>query len=59
MSKKELRVVLDAIRHAKDAIEEFGTENYPYTGFEDAEINKMYFELNAFCINISNRINSM
>lgn len=56
MTKKELTVILNSVRHAQNNIEVFGFENYPYGMVEDEDIRKMYYELNDMCILLSAKI---
>lgn len=56
MTKKELSVILNSVRHAQNNIEVLGFENYPYGMAEDEDIRKMYYELNDMCILLSAKI---
>lgn len=57
MTKKELNVILNSVRHAQNNIEVLGFENYPYGMAEDEDIRKMYYELNDMCILLTAKIN--
>ena len=46
MTKKELRIIRDAIGLAQSAIEALACENYPYTDFDAKYIRDMYYDLN-------------
>lgn len=56
MTKKELNVILNSVRHAQNNIEVLGFENYPYGMAEDEDIRKMYYELNDMCILLNEKI---
>lgn len=56
MTKKELTVILNSVRHAQNNIEVLGFENYPYGMAEDEDIRKMYYELNDMCILLGEKI---
>lgn len=46
MNENAIWVIHDAIRHARDAIEKLACENYPFTDFSDARLEKMFYDLN-------------
>lgn len=56
MNKKELTVILNSVRHARNNIDVLGFENYPYGMTKDKDIQKMYYELNDMCILLSTKI---
>lgn len=56
MTKKELTVILNGVRHARNSIDVLGFENYPYGMAEDEDIRKMYYELNDMCILLVKKI---
>ena len=56
MTKKELNVIFNSVRHAQNNIEVLGFENYPYGMAEDKDIRKMYYELNDMCILLNEKI---
>lgn len=56
MTKKELNVILNSVRHAQNNIEVLGFENYPYGMAEGEDIRKMYYELNDMCILLNEKI---
>ncbi len=56
MTKKELTVILNSVRHAQNNIEVFGFENYPYGMTDDEDIRKMYYKLNDMCILLGKKI---
>lgn len=56
MTKKELTVILNSVRHAQNNIEVLGFENYPYGMTEDEDIREMYYELNDMCILLGKKI---
>ena len=45
MTKKELCVIQDCIRAARNSIENLACENYPYSEFCDLDIKDMYYRL--------------
>lgn len=56
MTKKELTVILNSVRHTQNNIEVLGFENYPYGMAEDEDIRKMYYDLNDMCILLGEKI---
>ena len=56
MTKKELNVILNSVRHAQNNIEVLGFENYPYGMTKDEDIRKMYYELNDMCLLLDKKI---
>lgn len=56
MTVKELKQIRNALWNARDTVELLGTENYPFTGFEDEEIRDIFYNLNDMAITISNKI---
>ena len=54
MTKKELNVILNSVRHALNNIEVLGFENYPYGMAEDEDIRKMCILLTAKISRASN-----
>lgn len=56
MTKKELNVILNSVRHAQNNIEVLAFENYPYGMAEDEDIRKMYYELNDMCLLLDKKI---
>lgn len=57
MTKKELRVIRDAIGLAQSAIEALACENYPYTAFDEKYLSDMYYDLNSMCVKLCKKIN--
>lgn len=58
ITTKEMKVILLAVRSAKESISTLACENYPYGKFEDAEFRKMFYELNDMCIAIGEKIDA-
>ena len=56
MTKKELTVILNGVRHARNSIDVLGFENYPYGMTKDEDIRKMYYALNDKCILLNEKI---
>ena len=56
MTKKELRVIRDAISLAQSAIEALACENYPYSAFDAKYLRDMYYDLNDMCLELSEKI---
>ena len=56
MTKKELTVILKALSHAQDAIEDLACENHPWTPFEDPELSDMFYRLNDMCIAVNKKL---
>lgn len=56
MTKKELTVILNSVRHAQNNLEVLGFENFPYGMAEDEDIWKMYYDLNDMCILLDEKI---
>ena len=53
MNEKALRVIHDAIRHARDSIGDLACENYPFTNFSDARLEKLFYGLNDMDIEVT------
>lgn len=56
MTIKELKQIRNSLYNARDTVEILGTENYPFTNFEDKEIRDIFYNLNEMAITISNKI---
>lgn len=56
MTKKELRVIRDAIILAQSAIEALACENYPYSAFDAKYLSDMHYALNDMCLKLSEKI---
>ena len=56
MTKKELNVILKALSHAQDVIEDLACENYPWSPFEDPELSDMFYRLNDMCITVNRKM---
>ena len=56
MTKKELNVILKALDHAQEVIEDLACENYPWTPFEDPELSDMFYRLNDMCITVNKKL---
>ena len=56
MTKKELTVILKALSHAQDVIEELACENFPRTEFKDADFRGMFYRLNDMCISVNKKL---
>ena len=56
MTKKELTVILKALSHAQDVIEELACEDHPWTPFADPEICDMFYRLNDMCIAVTKKL---
>ena len=56
MTKKELTVILKALSHAQDVIEDLACENYPWTPFEDPELRDLFYRLNDMCITVNRKM---
>ena len=46
MTKKEYDAILCSIRAALGIMETIGCDNFPFSGFKDDDVQKMYYELN-------------
>lgn len=57
MSKNEIEAIRAALICAADTIQHLGTKNYPYTDFEDREIEEMFYSLNAMILKLHDKIN--
>lgn len=58
MTTKELKAIYSAIWYAREMIEIFGSENYPYTDFKDSDLREMFYSLNDMAITITNKIDN-
>ena len=56
MTKKELRIIRDAIGLAQSASEALACENYPYTDFDEKYLNDMHYDLNDMWLKLSEKI---
>lgn len=56
VTKNELFVLLNAITNAQTVIQHLGTENYPYTSFDDPDFKEMFYMLNDMCIKLHQKI---
>ena len=56
MTKKELRIIRDAIGLAQSAIEALACENYPYTDFDAKYLSDMHYDLNDMWLKLSEKI---
>ena len=56
MTKKELTVILKALSHAQDVIEELACEDHPWTPFADPELSDMFYRLNDMCITVHRKM---
>ena len=56
MTKKELNVILKALNHAQEIIEDLACENYPWTPFEDPELRDMFYRINDMCITVNRKM---
>ena len=56
MTKKELTVILKALSHAQDVIEDLACENHPWTPFKDPELSDMFYRLNDMCITVNKKL---
>lgn len=56
MTKKELNVILKALDHAQEVIEDLACENYPWTQFEDPELRDMFYRINDMCITVNRKM---
>ena len=59
MTKKELRLIRGSITNAMNAIELLACDNYPYTGFNDDDFRKMYYQLNGMCLKICEKMENL
>ena len=56
MTNKELTVILKALSHAQEVIEDLACENYPWAPFEDPELRDMFYRLNDMCIAVNRKM---
>ena len=56
MTNKELTVILKALNHAQEVIEDLACENYPWAPFEDPELRDMFYRLNDMCIAVNRKM---
>ena len=56
MSKNEIEAIRAALICAADTIQHLGTKNYPYTDFEDREIEEMFYSLNTMILKLHEKI---
>ena len=59
MEKKYLEAIQGAVRHARDIISVFSSEDYPNTLAEDDDIGKLFYDLNRMCITLSKKIDGL
>jgi len=58
MNKKELRVILDGIRHVQCIFENYGFANYPFEITMGDDLKKMYYDLNSMAIVLIDKIHN-
>ena len=56
MTKKELTVILKALSHAQDVIENLACKSFPWTEFEDDDLRDMFYRLNDMCISVNKKM---
>lgn len=59
MTRKELKVIWNALDNAQNAIGGLCTEDYPYTDFNDPDFRKMFYTLNAMCITVHRKMDAL
>lgn len=56
MTKREYDAILCSIRAALGIMETIGCDKFPFSGFKDDDVQKMYCQLRSMCIDLYKKI---
>ena len=56
MTKREYDAILCSMRAALGIMETIGCDKFPFSGFKDDDVQKMYYQLINMCIDLYKKI---